>query len=499
MASGIVAPRGAPRALLRRALAHAACIRYRLLLVNVLVAAFPLVGIGFARLHEQQLLTGLERDMIHQGQVVRALLDAEPGRPRVTREAVLRAAAGDTRTRIRLLDATGTVIADSHRTGPPEGAEPPVPHLASSEVAPRTPEAPQPLEVRDRREVRAALAGRYGAATRLWRSQDRVFLFAALPLREGGGAVYVTKSTHDVQVQLYRLRTWLIRVLVATLIMTTLISLLLSTTIARPLGKLTRRAQRVAGHQPVDASDGLDQRADEIGQLARALGTMTRELERRAHDARTLAADISHELKTPLAGIRGAAELLRDGAAEDPEVRDRFLAMILEDAARIDRDVSRLLELARAQDDRGTPRPVELVALAQACASRAWSCPVALVPTPPSVSTTALGREAQLAAAIENLVANATQHAAPDSTVTVAIERRETNLRVAVTNVGPALSATAQRNVWDRFYTTRTGAGGTGLGLAIVRSVALAHGGSVGVCCAEDRTTFWFETRALCA
>ena len=191
-----------------------------------------------------------------------------------------------------------------------------------------------------------------------------MYLFSALPVIGPRGAVegvvYVTRSTHEVKLQLYRLRTWLTRLLLATVIITTLITLLLATTIARPLGRLTRRAQRIAARQPVDPADRLTRRADEIGQLARAVEAMTDELERRARDARTLAADISHEFKTPLTGIRGAAELLRDGAAEDPEARDRFLAMIVDDTARLDRLVSRLLELARVEDDRGAALPVDL-------------------------------------------------------------------------------------------------------------------------------------------
>ena len=65
--------------------------------------------------------------------------------------------------------------------------------------------------------------------------------------------------------------------------------------------------------------------------------------------------------------------------------------------------------------------------------------------------------------------------------------------RLTVSNRGPALSEAARRKVWDRFYSTRTEAGGSGLGLAIVRSVALAHGGSVGVHCAGGVTSFWIE------
>src|SRR5436189_2264928 len=100
----------------RRGLRHLARIRYRLLLINLIVCAVPLVGISFAKMHEEQLRGALEDDMIHQAELVRAMGVETP-------EAVLVAAARDTRTRIRILDPAGNVRADSHRGGPPEGAE----------------------------------------------------------------------------------------------------------------------------------------------------------------------------------------------------------------------------------------------------------------------------------------------------------------------------------------------------------------------------------------
>jgi len=488
----------ASRALGRRLIAHLARIRYRLLLVNALVAAVPLVGISFAEMHETQLLGALEDDMIHQAELVRAVVAAEPDRPLASFEAMLGAAAPATRTRIRLLDAHGVVCADSHRDGPPEGAERPVPRLLRGSAPHHTAGPPKPFDPTSRREVQAALAGRYGAATRLWDQQGRVYLFSALPIRHAGqvdGVVYVTRSTHDVKLQLYHLRAWLFRLLIATLGLTALVTLVLATTIARPLGRLTRRAQRIAARLPAEA-DELAERSDEIGQLARAVAAMTDEPERSAHDARTLAADISHEFKTPLTGIRGAAELLRDGASDDPLARDRFLAMILDDAARLDRLVSRLLELARVEDDHSIELPVDLTALAAACAGRSWPAPVEVHTTGDPIVA---GRKAQLASAIENLVANATQFADPGTAVRIALERRATTVRVTVENHGPALSPAAQARVWDRFYSTRVAAGGSGLGLAIVRSVALGHGGAVGVDCAAGVTAFWFELRGATA
>ncbi|MBA2544691.1 MAG: HAMP domain-containing protein, partial [Deltaproteobacteria bacterium] len=428
-------------------------IRYRLLLVNLIVAAVPLVGITFARMHEEQLLESLEQDMIHQAQLMRAVVLSRDI-PLASHERTLARAARETRTRIRLLDATGAVAADSHRSGPPEGAERPVPYLLGGESPTHEAETPRPIEpLADRREIKTALAGHYGAATRLWDNQERVYLFSALPvLRDDkvSGVIYVTRSTRDIKLQLFELREFLSKVLVGTVIVTALLSLLLATTIARPLGKLTRRAQRIAGRLPAEP-DKLAERRDEIGQLARAIEAMTDELQRRAHDARTLAADISHEFKTPLTGIRGAAELLRDGAADDPEVRDRFLAMIIDDTARLDRVVSRLLELARVDDDRTVALPVDLGALARTCARRPWPCAVEVIASDELMIS---GREHQLAAALENLVANATQFADPETPVTIEIERRSRApwTRITVANRGPALSAVAQRKVWDRFY-----------------------------------------------
>jgi two-component system sensor histidine kinase ChvG len=179
--------------------------------------------------------------------------------------------------------------------------------------------------------------------------------------------------------------------------------------------------------------------------------------------------------------------------------------MIEADAARLDRIVTRLLEVARVEDDRGVVLPVDTAALARACADRPWPVPVDVAVHGDAVVA---GRSAQLASALENLVANATQHAEPGSRVQVELAARPGSgagprgsmargrpgaLRITVANRGPALSEAARRRVWDRFYSTRAASGGSGLGLAIVRSVALAHGGSVGVRCADGVTSFWIE------
>jgi two-component system sensor histidine kinase ChvG len=236
--------------------------------------------------------------MVHQAELVRAVI-VNNSPTVIVRDDVLATAARDTRTRIRVLDTTGRIVADSHRGGPPEGAERPVPHLLRGDSPSHPPEVPKPVELSTRSEVQSALAGRYGSATRLWEHQDRVYLFAALPVLRNGhveGVVYVTRSTHEVKMQLYRLRAWLSKLLLATVIGAALLTLLFATTIVRPLAKLTRGAERIAARQPDDDTLALAKRADEIGQLSRAVAARPT-AERRV--ARTPGRDISHELKNP--------------------------------------------------------------------------------------------------------------------------------------------------------------------------------------------------------
>ena len=499
------AARSRVRAALGRASRHALRIRYRLLLVNVIVVAVPLIGVSFARTFEREMLRGLEDGMIHQAQLLReSLLDDPTGLRLHQRGPMLARAARHTRTRIRLLDAAGRVLADSHRHGPPEGAEPPAPGLLGTSDSYHPPEVPKLIDVSDRGEVRAALAGRYGAATRLWENRGRVFLFSALPIFAGppdapdaatgdsdsvAGVVYVTRSTAPVKFAMFRLRTWLLWVLVAAIAVTAVLSLFLAATIARPLGRLTRIAERIAAGER-DQRLVLD-RGDEIGQLARAFDAMTRRLDERIQYTRALAADISHEFKSPLTSIRGAAELLRDGAADDPPARERFLGNIIEDAERLDRLVTRLLELSRVEAETAPATFFDYEALTREVVERRGGQADIRIAYR-SRTTQVHGRRHHIASVLGNLLDNALQHATPGTAIEVRISDAPGDMiRTSVRNQGPVLSEAVMARMWDRFFTTRSKQGGTGLGLAIVASIVRAHGGTVSVTStAADGTAF---------
>jgi two-component system, OmpR family, sensor histidine kinase ChvG len=221
---------------------------------------------------------------------------------------------------------------------------------------------------------------------------------------------------------------------------------------------------------------------------------MTQRLDQRVQYTRALAADISHEFKSPLTSIRGAAELLREGAADDPPARERFLGNIIEDVQRLDRLVTRLLELSRIEAEVAPAEIFDYEALVREAVERCRDRAEIAI-SYRSKTTQVQGRRGHIASALGNLLDNAVQHHAPGSVISVHVSDAPGGmLRTSVSNRGPVISEAVMARIWDRFFTTRAKQGGTGLGLAIVASIVKAHGGVVSVAStAEDGTTFSFD------
>lgn len=205
---------------------------------------------------------------------------------------------------------------------------------------------------------------------------------------------------------------------------------------------------------------------------------------------RDFVANVSHELKTPLAAIRGSAETLEDGALDDPAAARSFLARILDQCARLESLVSDLLMLSRLETAERT-RALERVDLAElvhevaerfadAAAARGVTLAVA-VEGDGVVSGEADALERMLA----NLADNAVKHGRPGGHVTLEVEGRAGEVALRVRDDGPGIPGELLPRVFERFFRIDGGrdrtAGGSGLGLAIVKHTALAHGGTVDV------------------
>lgn len=487
---------GAASSLLRRL---AGRIGVRLLLVNLLVLLVPIAGLELARIHERQLLESLERDMKNQAALVRSLVESDLragkplGDPR--HAEILTDAARQTRTRIRLLDLEGATIIDSHEKGPPEGPEPPPPRMLPrsrlssddgqipmSELA-RDPNDPNAWpEIPARSEVRKALAGQRGAYTRMRARDPGVFLFISEPIRHEGavaGAIYAVRSTRPVLVELYRIRSSLIRILVVAFCFTALVTALLSLSISRPLARLSRAAKRVAAGEPdvvIPTSGG-----GEIEELGRSFASMKERLDARLRYIEGFAADVAHEFKSPLTSIRGAAELLGEGAADEPEARARFLRNIELDVARLDRLVSRLLELSRIEASSEAMMTVDLEALLLRVADRVSGPEQPVRLRYQAASRFLRAREADLETAFLNLLDNAVRFSPQGKAVEIEVRGEPPFLEIAIHDEGPGIAPKNLPKIFDRFFTTDSDRNGTGLGLSIVKAVIEAHGGKISV------------------
>jgi two-component system, OmpR family, sensor histidine kinase ChvG len=463
-------------------------IRTRLLVINLLLVFVPVVGIEWARTFEREMLAALESDMRHQAQLLRTILEKNldaQGKPQgAILGRAIEEAARRTRTRIRFLDRrAASVLFDSHARGAPEGPEPAVPTWLGHGSPPlrrHAPAATDPGPVRDRVEIRAARAGKLGTATRVHRRIRRAYLFLAMPVmvaRRVEGIVYITRSTVPALLAMHNLRARLLQVLAVAVGLTVAMSLFFAATISRPLGRLTRSARRIAAG---DRSASLRlARRDEIGQLSRAFEELVGQLDGRAQYIAELAANLSHEFKTPLASIRGAAELLADGAAEDPEARQRFLGNILHDAERLTRLVSRILELSRIEASLEHREVLDLAEVVREVAGRSAERPLQV-----ELEAEALpmrGHRAHLASALQALVENALAFSPPEAVVTVHAGLDGDEVVARVVDHGAGISRANQAKIFDRFFTTEAERGGTGLGLAIVATVVRAHGGVVSV------------------
>jgi two-component system sensor histidine kinase ChvG len=469
-------------------------IRVRLLAVNLVALLVPALGLEFARIHEHELLDALERDMSNQAVLVRAFVESSlaggAGLDNPEHQRVLLSAARRTRTRIRLVDPSGAVVADSHAEGPPEGPEPPPPH-----VLPR-PDVRSLDVVREvlvdrgekwpnlaaRSEIQAALAGTKATYTRVRERQPGVFLFLAEPVRKDGavrGAVYVARSTHPVLVELYRIRSGLVRVLAVAVLFTGFVTLVLAWSISRPLARLSRASKRIAaGERGVVVPIGG---GGEIRELGESFAAMKERLDARMRYISEFAADVAHEFKSPLTSIRGAAELLGEGAADEPEARARFLNNIELDVVRLDRLVSRLLELSRIEASAEAMGPIDLPALVTRATERASTPDQPVTLKWEATAEAVLGRATDLETALINLLDNAVRFSPPGEPVEVTVRGGPPARFIAidVRDRGPGVPSAIRPRIFDRFFTTDADRDGTGLGLSIVKSVAEAHGGRV--------------------
>jgi signal transduction histidine kinase len=342
-------------------------------------------------------------------------------------------------------------------------------------------------------EVRAALAGRSATVLR-HRAGDEphrwlellsrawgVRVHHARPVIDNGrviGVVLLSRTPRGLFLGIYQDRGKILIGIVLILLVLLVLAGLLSRGIARPIVALSKASQGVALGR-VELPETPSTAAIEIAQLYDNFRAMAERIDRRSNYLRDVAAAVSHEFKTPLAGIRGALELLDEhNATMSDGERRRFIANASADADRLARLVQRLLDLARADMttiDAGDHADVAAAAhkVADSFRSDSFAVAIEIGTLPPARITPEI-----LETILETLIENSVQAGASKTIVTAAKRTRDA-IDLSVADNGPGIADADRERIFEPFFTGRRHSGGAGMGLAIVRSLLAATSGAI--------------------
>ncbi|EJJ30831.1 sensor histidine kinase [Rhizobium sp. CF142] len=346
-------------------------------------------------------------------------------------------------------------------------------------------------------EVMNALTGVRGAVVRTT-EKGELIVSVAVPIqrfRAVLGVLLLSTQAGDIDNIVHAERLAIMRVFGVATLVNVLMALVLSSTIANPLRRLSAAAIRVRrGAKEREEIPDFSARQDEIGNLSIALREMTTALYDRIDAIESFAADVSHELKNPLTSLRSAVETLPLAKSDDS--KKRLMDVIQHDVRRLDRlisdisDASRLdAELARV-DAGSVDLEVflrDLIDVSRQIRSTKKKVEIDYaVDRKPNVKTRFVvkGHDLRIGQIITNLIENARSFVPEQNgKITVRLVRTRSRCVVYIEDNGPGIQAENIDRIFERFYTDRPESEGfgqnSGLGLSISRQIAEAHGGSL--------------------
>ncbi|WP_085125161.1 sensor histidine kinase [Tistlia consotensis] len=506
----------------------------RILILNVMVLAIPVLGLLHLDQYRMSLINSelaalqTQADTLASALGTAAVRDGADGKQELipdTARQLLRVGLSTTGARARVFGRDGTLVADSSLLAGPLGQVqvvelPPPDHTPSyliwiedlyrtiRQLLEGKRQLPLYIEVPEQtaasyEEAASALQGEHASRIRA-DSTGRLFLSVAVPVqryRQVVAALMLTKDGSSVDKAVQDRRRDVLLVFGVALGVTILLSLYLARTIATPIRRLADAADRVRGTS--GRSENIpdwSNRKDEIGDLSGALREMTQALHARMEAIEGFAADVAHEIKNPLTSLRSAVETV--ARVEDPDQQKKLMGIIVDDVQRLDRLISDISDASRldAELARGTSEEVDLKRLLEALvevqrAGIEAGGPSYRLEIDPREDLRVEGIEGRLGQVFRNLIANATSFSPPRGTIHLAARRErgrgrnDDTIVVTVADEGPGIPPDKLDDIFDRFYSERPKGEkfGThsGLGLSISRQIVEAHGG---VIYAENRS-----------
>ena len=335
-------------------------------------------------------------------------------------------------------------------------------------------------------DVYRTLRGRYGARSSRDESGHDTVMHVAAPIVDDAGRIIgvlgVANPNRTTQPFIAASQQEILRKGGILLLLATLIGLAMTVWLSVGIGRLNAYAKAVGAGERVPPPPS---RRDEIGDLGRVLEVMRKKLDGKEYVERYVQS-LTHEMKGPLAAIRGAAELLQEPLP--PPDRARFARNVETESARLNQMIDKLLALA-AVEQRGwlqDAEPVAVGALLDDVAGQvrvtAHARGVEVVVAPVAAETEVPGDPFLLRQAVHNMVDNAIAFSAAGGCVEISARDDGSALVIEVADRGPGIPDYASERVFERFYSLPrpdTGVRSSGLGLPFVAEVATLHRGGV--------------------
>ncbi len=433
--------------------------------ITLVVVLAAVLGLPYLRTVERYERNSLRLDLLRDAVTIGATVEDELSDAEIDPRPIQAVAARysqQTGARVVIVDRQGVVRADS--SGSTEGELTELKYMAN------------------RPEFVLALQGKFASVTRGSETLGYSSLFVAAPVTSAGnllGAVRVSFPTTDVNRRIAVQRTQLFGVgLLATAIVAAL-AVLLASRIARPIAALQATTQRFgAGELSVRAN--TDAGPQDIKSLAIEFNTMAERLDDLMSTQHAFVADASHELRSPLTAIRLQLEAMEYA---DERTADERRLKALDEVNRLSRNVDGLLVLARRQPPGKTVLDIGSTVNARA---EFWE-PLMderslrlTVDVGPSLFATATPD--RVATVIDNLMSNAIDAAAEQSTISITVRGDSSQIEIHIVDQGRGMSADQRLAAFDRFWRANpqpTALGGSGLGLAIARKLVVEDHGTI--------------------
>ena len=306
------------------------------------------------------------------------------------------------------------------------------------------------------------------------------------------GYIAVSEIANDILVAVDERKNFILRTVISIAIVILIFSVFLNKYILKPIRSLVLYTKAIREKDvKMDKHEKYFLRKDEVGQLSRSLNEMTENLQQRINVAETFSTDLAHEIRNPLASLKGASEILN--TTTDPEKRKKLTGIVTHDIERIERlitDYSQMLK-DEASLSRSKMEKINLSNVVKnVCddfnsdiSNLGKKINIEIVKESKNKSLEVFGVETRLEQILANLLDNAVSFSPENGSIQVSCLEKEKKVYLVVEDEGPGFNEKNINQVFERFYSNRPEKFGkhSGLGLNIVKNITELHGGQIQV------------------